>query len=295
MAPTKTSPSSAAASIAPLGGGPGRTRVTLVRQRLRQYQECGDPRDHVVIGLGLGNQPRAIVLSLRSDRPQSCMRVGEPPPALARSEAVTDGVGNRRALPRRPPATRSLSPVTNAAWACWPRIWVNLHWSPSARARPIASAKYRRRHLGVVDGGAAAGGECSDQQRRIVEFARDRQSLFGASSAVVVDPRSRALSCRRVPARARAGATSVEACVAAVEHGIEPGQPFLDTAARQPQRHQRRCQLQCALDVAGFDAPAECASEIVHLLVCLLDSLVVVSAGRRIEQRRHRGVVIAVT
>ena len=35
-----------------------------------------------------------------------------------------------------------------------------------------------RRHLGVVDSGAAAGGECPGQQRRIVEFARDRESLL---------------------------------------------------------------------------------------------------------------------
>ena len=28
----------------PLGGGPGRTRVTVVSERLRQYEERGDPR-----------------------------------------------------------------------------------------------------------------------------------------------------------------------------------------------------------------------------------------------------------
>ena len=41
----------------PLGGGTGRTRVTLVSERLRQNEECGDPRDPVVIGLGLGDHP----------------------------------------------------------------------------------------------------------------------------------------------------------------------------------------------------------------------------------------------
>ena len=34
-------------------------------------------------------------------------------------------------------------------------------------------------HLGVVDCGASAGGECPDQQRRIIQFARDRESLLG--------------------------------------------------------------------------------------------------------------------
>ena len=48
-------------------------------------------------------------------------------------------------------------------------------------------------------------------------------------------------------------------------------------------------------DIAGFQASAERASQVVHLDFGLLDALVVVSASRRVEHGRHARVVIAVT
>ena len=54
----------------PLGGGSGRTRVTLESQRLRQYEERGDPREPVVIGFGLGDHPAQLGDPLPSDLPE---------------------------------------------------------------------------------------------------------------------------------------------------------------------------------------------------------------------------------
>ena len=49
-------PSSAAASMAALGGGPGRRRVTLVRQHDAVAREANRLKDHIVSRLGLGHQ-----------------------------------------------------------------------------------------------------------------------------------------------------------------------------------------------------------------------------------------------
>ena len=79
------------------------------------------------------------------------------------------------------------------------------------------------------------------------------------------------------------------------QRGVQPGQPFPDAAPRHPQRLQRRCQRQRELDVGVFAAPPESGAQVVDLDVGLLDALLIVTACRRVEQRRDRCVVVAVT
>ena len=76
--------------------------------------------------------------------------------------------------------------------------------------------------------------------------------------------------------------------------GVEPGQPFPEAAPREPQRLQRGRQRQRQLDVGVFPAPPERGAQVVDLDFGLLETLLIITACRRVEQRRQRRVVIAV-
>ncbi len=70
------------------------------------------------------------------------------------------------------------------------------------------------------------------------------------------------------------------------EGGVEPGQPFPEAAPRLPQRLQRGRQRQRQLDVGVFPAPPERGAQVVDLDVGLLETLLIITARRRVKQRR---------
>ena len=111
-----------------------------IGERVRQHEERSDPRHQVVIGLGFGNQ---LARSRRSRRLRS-PRIGMAPASRHRHcrDPKRSPMASARSRPSSAAARTPMgSPATKAACACWPRIWINLHWSPSSRARPLASAK----------------------------------------------------------------------------------------------------------------------------------------------------------
>ena len=133
-----------------VGGGPGRGRLTPIRERdalarktvasQGSHRELPWPRP----------PPRRIVRRLQPDRP-----------AIAAPIRGNSGTGARRTgrrsprrghvLLRRPRAMRSGHPARDRRRApAQTRIWLSLHGSPNARARPIASAKYGPARLGVM-------------------------------------------------------------------------------------------------------------------------------------------------
>ena len=138
----------------PLGGDQGRTHVTPISQRLRQYEECGDPRDPVVVGLGLGDhiaqqgyRPSQVALN------HVCGR--QPPPALARSETVTDGVGDLAPFLRRRPQRDVVTGDQRGLGL----LAENLGQPPLVPQRPGQAdrlGEIPRSQFGVVDGGAGS-------------------------------------------------------------------------------------------------------------------------------------------
>ena len=79
------------------------------------------------------------------------------------------------------------------------------------------------------------------------------------------------------------------------ERRLQPGESLPHAATSEPQRLQRRRELQRELDVRVLQAPSERPCEIVHFEFGLLDTLLMASGRRSVEQRRHRRVVIAMT
>jgi hypothetical protein len=88
-------------------------------------------------------------------------------------------------------------------------------------------------------GDEAAGGQCPGQQRRIVELAGDRQSLFGLIQGVDAAQVSVQDSfVRKHPAADRGRRLKVLG-VEVSDDGIEPGQPFPDAAPGIPSSQRR--------------------------------------------------------
>ena len=76
--------------------------------------------------------------------------------------------------------------------------------------------------------------------------------------------------------------------------GVDPRHAFPDPATREPQRLQRRGELQRAISATGFQAPRECRAQIVDLQFGLFDAALI-AAHRNFEERREGDVVIAVS
>jgi hypothetical protein len=81
-------------------------------------------------------------------------------------------------------------------------------------------------------------------------------------------------------------------CVLATEDGIEQGQPFLNAAPSEPQRLQRRCQLQREFGIRIFATPRECGPQVVDLGFGLLYTLLTAGQRRGVEQHGDRRVVV---
>ena len=132
---------------------------------------------------------------------------------------------------------------------------------------------------------------------RAAVLAADGTAL--SSPAVIAQSGSIALLTGTVVAATKAQAKALGAPYEAGDligqGGVEPGPPFPETAPRLPQWLQRGRQRQRQLDVGVFAAPGESGAQVVDLGVGLLESLLIITACRRVEQRRDRRVVVAVT
>ena len=151
-------------------------------------------------------------------------------------------------------------------------------------------------HLGVIARASneAAGGQCPGQQGRVIDVSRDRQGLFGLiRTRGGAGPRIKHRLVGERPGAHRGrhlGVLRVEIG----QRGVEPGPPFPDAAACLPERLQRRGQRQCQLDIGVFAAPREGGAQVVDLDIGLLEAVLIVIAGRRVEHGCHRRVVVAV-
>ncbi len=157
-------------------------------------------------------------------------------------------------------------------------------------------SEVRPGRLRIGEGGdVAAGDERASQQGRVVNVARDRQRLFGLVQGVdAAHPCIEDSLIREGPSAHRGrhlGVLRVEVG----QRGVEPGPPFPDAAPRLPQRLQRRRQRQRQLGIGVFPAPPKGGAQVVDLDVGLLETLLIITACRRVEQGRQRRVVVAVT
>ena len=235
---------------------------------------------------------RRIVRPLRPDRPATCAAM---PSRTRGTGAIRSGHRWRRrdrVLPRRPPRCDGVTGDDRPL-------------APASRGSGSTATGRRVRGPGRSPRRSSAGPPRFRRRRRCRRRSApgpagpDRRVRGRSSGRVVPDP-----GCRRTTTsvehglvgqrpREYRGAPPRGASVSSVEHGVEPGQPFQDAAARKPQRLQRRRQL---------PAPARCrrfpGSSRMRLGGCpsrlgLLEPLLVVGARRRVQQRGHRRVVVA--
>ena len=106
------------------------------------------PPDLIVSRLGLGRHLAELCDGSGQIATNAC---ADPRLKRHRRELNLSPIASARSRPSSAAArTASGSPAVAAPFACKARIWLSLHRSPIARARPIASAKYGPGHLGVV-------------------------------------------------------------------------------------------------------------------------------------------------
>ena len=149
--------------------------------------------------------------------------------------------------------------------------------------------------LGVVGGGKAAGGQRPGQHGRVIDVARERQGLLRLIQAVgsAQDESSTALSAS---ARARTAAATSASCATS----------WVRTASNQanPSRTRPRASHSGCSDDASVNASSVSEFSRLHanaarrlsisVSACSM-TLLIITACRRVEQRRQRRVVIAVT
>ena len=176
-------------------------------------------------------RPRQITLE------QSRPSFGEP--ALPSGEPVTDRVGNLESFPggyyRRDRVAgchrRHHLPAENLAQP--PRI----AQFPGKAGR---LGEVRPGHLSVVRSIRPACKQRTNQQRRIVKFARHGQRPLGFIDAAGQTDRGQQHSLIRIRSHAHRGCHLRVLRIHIGEPHLQPGQPFADAAPAQPQRLQRR-------------------------------------------------------
>ena len=145
-------------------------------------------RSTVVVGLGFGHHLAELRDRCRSDRP----RIICAPASRHRHcrDPKRSPMASARSRPSWPAAAAPMgSPGDESRMGL---LAENLAQPPPVSDCPGETDRLGEvspGHFGVVDGGAAAGDERSDEQGGIVEFARDRQGLLGVLRAVDGDPR----------------------------------------------------------------------------------------------------------
>ena len=117
-------------------------------------------------------------------------------------------------------------------------------------------------------------------------FARDRQGLFGLIQAVVPPTMMRRARPLSASARARTAAATPGCCASrSARAASNQASPSRMRPRAEPQRLQRRRQRQRQLDVGVFPAPPERGAQVVDLDFGLLETLLIITACRRVEQR----------
>ena len=204
------------------------------------------------------------------------------------------------------------------------RQWRELDLSPiaSARSRPSSAAAHRDRvtggdrcarlpgqdlaepppivqrpgefdrlgevllcQLGVVGGRQAAGGERPGEHGSVLDVAREHQGLLRPIQAVGGGrDRVKHRYVGQRPGAYRGRHFGVLRDLVG-EDSVEPRQPFPDASSRLPKRQQRRRQRQGQLDVRVLATPPKRGPQIVDLDFGLLETLLIITACRRIDQQ----------
>ncbi len=145
--------------------------------------------------------------------------------------------------------------------------------------RDTVATPRRRRHLQIRAPSAPGPAACDPPVRgRCREPPRLRRHPRAHRRTPAGEP------YRRVPALAPADARLVRGRDR--QCGIQPGQPFRDKPSRQPQRLQRRRQLQRKFDIGVFAAPSECGAKVVDFILCMFNSLLVTASRWRVAVRQ---------
>ena len=206
-------------------------------------------------------------------------------------DQVTDRVGDIAALL----ACRDAR-LSDHRWSapCWPARRGSGSTSigrpvPGPSRSPARNRLRRSRRRSGVTGDVAACGQRPGEQGRIVEFASDLQRALCAIHPLTDVHIQHGLiaECPRLHRRC-----DVDVLVVVGQDDVEPRQAFQDAASGQPHRPQRRRQRQSLLGVVVFQVPAERTAQVVRFEFGPVDALPIVSAGRLVQQRGDRCVVI---